>query len=629
VTENNVETSGRVELKTTFRVGLHQLDTLSGRRLERRKSIDSLAQHLLRGVGEDDLVPTVGKPQRLMSRTATDVDDPPRWQWQMDVELPRGELVPHYSAQQLVMVQERSRQRPVRIRVARHAERVLAHASARTHRAGFGHANEQLRQERIEDDWQRRPVAMSALAIQATSSWAGKSLLTTALARSFARRGVRVAPFKAQNMSNNARVVCGGEIGVAQYLQALAAGVEPDVRMNPVLVKPETDTGSQVVVNGVADLALSRLPWRERPLLLQPAIDGSLLSLLAEFELVLIEGAGSPAEINLQDTDLANMRAAELAGAPVVLVADIDRGGAFAHLYGTWALLGDDERRRVGGFVLNKFQGDPALLPPAPARLEQLTGVPTLGVLPWLEHGLPDEDGAAQRSGPTGRRAPVAVVRYPTASNLDEFRQLEQVARVTWVTDVDGLADADLLVLPGSKHVAQDLAWLRATGLADALAARAGSGDRVIGICGGLQMLGERLEDPFGLDGSAEGLGLLPVETRFAPDKLTRRVDARFARLATPWHALSRTTFGGYEIRHGRTEPTNDAALEAVEGGLGYVRGSVLGLTVHGLFENTEVLTALFGHDADRSLDSAFDDLADAVAEHLDTDRLVELAGVG
>jgi adenosylcobyric acid synthase len=470
---------------------------------------------------------------------------------------------------------------------------------------------------------------MPALMVQGVSSWAGKSLLTTALLRFFARRGVRVAPFKGQNMSNNARVVDGGEIGVAQYLQALAAGVTPDVRMNPILVKPEGETRSQVVVNGRPDAALSSTPWRGRGAALWPPIDTALRSLLAEFELVVIEGAGSPAEINLRDTDLANMRVALAADAPVILVADIDRGGAFAHLYGTWSLLRGQERESVRAFVLNKFRGDASLLPPAPAELEELTGVPVIGVLPWLEHGLPDEDGAAQRSGPTGRRAPVAVVRYPTASNLDEFRQLEQVARVTWVTDVDGLADADLLVLPGSKHVAQDLAWLRATGLADALAARAGSGDRVIGICGGLQMLGERLEDPFGLDGSAEGLGLLPVETRFAPDKLTRRVDARFTRLATPWHALSRTTFGGYEIRHGRTEPTNGAALEAVEGGLGYVRGSVLGLTVHGLFENTEVLTALFGHDADRSLDSAFDDLADAVAEHLDTDRLVELAGVG
>jgi adenosylcobyric acid synthase len=296
---------------------------------------------------------------------------------------------------------------------------------------------------------------MQALMVQGVSSWAGKSLLTTALLRFFARRGVRVAPFKGQNMSNNARVVDGGEIGVAQYLQALAAGVAPDVRMNPVLVKPEGETRSQVIVNGRPDSALSSTPWRGRGAALWPPIDAALRSLLAEFELVVIEGAGSPAEINLRDTDLANMRVALAAEAPVVLVADIDRGGAFAHLYGTWSLLRDRERSAIQAFVLNKFRGDASLLPPAPAELEELTSVPVIGVLPWLEHGLPDEDGAAARGG---RGAIVAVVRYPTASNLDEFRQLEQVARVEWVTDPRAIDNADLVILPGSKHVIADLA---------------------------------------------------------------------------------------------------------------------------------------------------------------------------
>jgi adenosylcobyric acid synthase len=208
---------------------------------------------------------------------------------------------------------------------------------------------------------------MPALMVQGVSSWAGKSLLTTALLRFFARRGVRAAPFKGQNMSNNARVVDGGEIGVAQYLQALAAGITPDVRMNPVLVKPEGETRSQVVVNGRPDAALSSTPWRGRSAALWPPIDAALRSLLAEFELVVIEGAGSPAEINLRDTDLANMRVALAADAPVVLVADIDRGGAFAHLYGTWSLLRDRERSAIQAFVLNKFRGDASLLPPAPA----------------------------------------------------------------------------------------------------------------------------------------------------------------------------------------------------------------------------------------------------------------------
>jgi adenosylcobyric acid synthase len=465
---------------------------------------------------------------------------------------------------------------------------------------------------------------MAALMVQGVSSWAGKSLLTTALVRLFARRGVRVAPFKGQNMSNNARVVAGGEIGVAQYLQALAAGIEPDVRMNPVLVKPEGERRSQVVVHGRPDAGLSRLAWRERGPSLWAPIERSLRELLAEYELVVIEGAGSPAEINLRSTDLANMRVALAARAPVLLVADVDRGGAFAHLYGTWSLLERREREAVAGFVLNKFRGDASLLAPAPAELEARTGIPTLGVLPWLEHALPDEDGAAAHGA--GGTLTVAVVRYPTASNLDEFRRLEQVARVVWVTEPAGLAGADLAVLPGSKHVAADLAWLRRTGLADAVAARARTGGRVLGICGGLQLLGERLEDPAGVDGAAAGLGLLPLATTFRAAKLTRAVGARFAELAPPWEELSRLAFAGYEIRHGRTAPLA-GAVPALEDGLGFASGAVLGLSVHGLFESDEVLRLLAGRTAS-TLDAVFDGLADAVEEHLDTGRIAALAGL-
>jgi adenosylcobyric acid synthase len=456
---------------------------------------------------------------------------------------------------------------------------------------------------------------MPALMVQGVSSSAGKSLIATALVRFFARLGVRVAPFKAQNMSNNARVVAGGEIGVAQYLQGLAAGIEPDTRMNPVLVKPEGDTRSQVVVDGRPDLELSASPWRDRAPALWTPIERALRSLLAEFELVVIEGAGSPAEINLRSTDLANMRVALASGAPVVLVADIDRGGAFAHLYGTWSLVRDSERAAIRAFVLNKFRGDASLLAPAPADLQRLTGVPVIGVLPWLEHGLPDEDGAAARGG---SGATVAVVRYPTASNLDELRRLEQVARVEWVAEPHRLDSADLVVLPGSKHVAADLAWLRSTGLADAVVARAGSGGRVLGICGGLQMLGEQLHDDAGVDGSAPGLGLLPVTTRFRRGKLARRVIVRLGELPGAWGALSGIEYEGYEIRHGRLEPPLDVV----------VRGPVLGLTAHGALESDRVLEALFGRAPHRSLDAVFDELADSVEEHLDCGRLRELAGV-
>ena len=456
---------------------------------------------------------------------------------------------------------------------------------------------------------------MGALMVQGVSSWAGKSLLTTALVRFFARRGVRVAPFKGQNMSNNARVVAGGEIGVAQYLQALAAGLEPDVRMNPVLVKPEGERRSQVVVDGRPDLTLSATPWRGRGPALWPPIERALRSLLADFELVVIEGAGSPAEINLRDTDLTNMRVALAADASVVLVADIDRGGAFAHLYGTWSLVHDAERAAIRAFVLNKFRGDASLLAPAPAELERLTGVPVIGVVPWLEHDLPDEDGAATRGG---SGLTVAIVRYPTASNLDEFRRLEQVARVDWATDPSAITDAEVVVLPGSKHVAADLAWLREQGLADAITARAAAGGHILAVCGGLQMLGDRLHDEAGVDGTAEGLGLLPLGTRFQRDKLTRSVGIRFDGLCEPWDTLNGVEFEGYEIRHGRLEPPLDVVA----------RGSVLGLAAHGALESDAVLEALFGRAPQRALDAAFDSLADSVEEHLDTEQILELAGV-
>ena len=460
----------------------------------------------------------------------------------------------------------------------------------------------------------------AALAVQGTTSSAGKSLLVTALARVLRRRGVDVVPFKAQNMSNNARVVAGGEIGAAQYLQALAAGVEPDVRMNPILVKPEADDRSQVVVLGRPDLELSRLPWRERRTSLWPVAAEALASLRAAHEFVLIEGAGSPAEINLRDTDLANMRTAKAADARVVLVADIDRGGAFAHLYGTWALLAEDERARLVGFVLNRFRGDASLLPPGPELLRELTGVPTIGVLPWLQHGLPDEDGAfvtglaGDGDGPI-----VAVVRYPTASNLDELKPLEQVARVRWATRPVDLDGAALVVLPGSKHVAADLAWLRERRFAAALTA---SEAPVLGICGGLQLLGRSLVDEAGVDGTADGLGLLAVTTRFGAEKTARATRTRFGALPEPWSALAGGELRGYEIRHGTTI-ADGPVLEALPGGLGYASGRVLGIAMHGLFEQPELVRALLGAAPERSLEQVFDGLADAVEECLDLDAVL------
>jgi adenosylcobyric acid synthase len=470
---------------------------------------------------------------------------------------------------------------------------------------------------------------VSALIVQGTSSGAGKSLLATALCRHFARRGVRVAPFKAQNMSNNARVVAGGEIGTAQFLQARAARVEPDVRMNPVLVKPEADTRSQVIVHGVADPELSRRPWRRRAEALWPGVAESLRELLEEYELVVLEGAGSPAEVNLADCDMTNLRSAEAADAAALLVCDVDRGGAFAHLYGTWALLAPAHRARLGGFVLNKFRGDPDLLADAPERLRELTGVPLAGVVPALRHGLPDEDGVSQPPLKPGGGGPrVAVVTYPAASNLDEFRILEQVAELRYCRRVAELGEAELIVLPGSKQVAADLRWLREGGFDEAIRARLASGSRLLGICGGMQMLGEELRDPAGVDGDGTGLGLLPLETVFAPEKLVRRVSAGFsAALGGPWGPLAGLRFEGYEIRHGRTAPRGPAD-EAIADGRGWASGPVLGIAVHGLCEQPEAVAALLGRRPARSLDEAIEDLTDAVVAALDVRRVERLAGV-
>ena len=439
---------------------------------------------------------------------------------------------------------------------------------------------------------------------------------------------MRVAPFKAQNMSNNARVVDGGEIGVAQYLQALAAGVLPDVRMNPVLIKPEADTRSQVVVTGVVDRHLSATDWRQRAPLLWPAIIGALESLQQEYELIVLEGAGSPAEINLSDVDVANLGVARAIDAAALMVCDIDRGGAFAHLFGTWALMAPSDRARIEGFVLNKFRGDASLLAPAPEMLRERTGVPVVGVIPWLRHELPDEDGVvAHDDAPGDVRPLVGIVYYPAASNLDEFKALEQVARVRWVRSPGELADIDLVVLPGSKHVTTDLAWLRETGLGTAVIARARSGLRILGICGGMQMLGKALRDAGGGETDADGLGLLSLRTTFMADKLAERVDVRFGQLPDPWATLTGIAFSGYEIRHGRTEAVSPVGA-ALEDCRGWVSGSVLAISVHGALENATVVKALVGAAPLRTLDRALDDLADAVMAAVDVDAIEAVVGL-
>ncbi|MEO5669689.1 MAG: cobyric acid synthase [Ramlibacter sp.] len=468
-----------------------------------------------------------------------------------------------------------------------------------------------------------------------TTSGAGKSLLAAALCRWYARRGLKVAPFKAQNMSNNARVVAGGEIGSAQYFQALAAGAEPDVRMNPLLLKPERDTHSQVVLLGQVHDELTRTPWRGRSASVWPVIADSLDQLRAENDVVVIEGAGSPAEINLADSDIVNMRVARHAAARCLVVTDIDRGGAFAHLYGTWALLSEADRKLIDGFVLNKFRGDASLLAPAPKMLQDITGVPTVAVLPmWWRHGLPEEDGMydvrAHTSGVVART--VAVIAYPRISNLDEFQPLKNVPglRLVWARSPADVAGADWIVLPGSKHTSGDLAWLRAQGLDRAVAQHAQRGGMVLGLCGGLQMLGEALIDTNGIDGNAPGLGLLPLVTVFEPAKTLQRTQARFLQVQGAWAALSGLAVRGYEIHHGRTSqhPAMAAAPPVLPGELGWrnAEGNVLGIYLHGMFEDAGVLRALFGAAAP-TLDSVFDGLADFIDSHFEPGVLAGLAG--
>jgi len=495
-----------------------------------------------------------------------------------------------------------------------------------------------------------------ALMVWGTSSGAGKSLLATALCRWAARQGIDVAPFKAQNMSNNARVVPGldganlgwGEIGAAQYFQALAARVVPSVDMNPVLLKPERDTASQVVLQGTVAAELSALPWRERSTHLAVAARESFARLRGKHELIVIEGAGSPAEINLAAHDYVNLETARWARDSgrlrSLLVTDIDRGGAFAHLYGTWQLLPHDLRPSLAGFVLNKFRGDARLLAPGPQELQALTSVPTVAVLPMQRHhGLPEEDGWYDAAGPAWTESTpcsdelrIAVVAYPHISNLDEFQALRQLpgVRLRWARSAAELDGAQWIILPGSKQVSGDLAWLRAQGLEPPIRQHAAAGRPLLGLCGGLQMLGTTLHDRDGVDGEAgppqPGLGLLAVHTRYAAPKRVCAQAAQFETLSAPWQALSGAAADGYEIRTGVTalDHSHDAqalttpALRGAQGdAIGWQCGPVLGVYLHGMFESATVVRALFGQSMP-TLDDNLDGLADLVESGFGADRL-------
>ncbi|QBX56935.1 cobyric acid synthase [Nocardioides seonyuensis] len=479
---------------------------------------------------------------------------------------------------------------------------------------------------------------MSGLLVAGTTSDAGKSVVTTGLCRAFARRGVHVAPYKAQNMSNNSMVCrdpAGGtaEIGRAQWVQALAARVTPEPAMNPVLLKPGSDRRSHVVVMGHPAGEVSATDFATGRQHLAAAAHAAYNALAARFDVVVAEGAGSPAEINLRSSDYVNMGLARHADLPVVLVGDIDRGGLFASMFGTLALLESEDQALLAGFVVNKFRGDLGLLRPGLDQLERLTGRPVHGVLPWHPDLWLDSEDALDLEGRRSRdgaRVRVAVVRLPRISNFTDVDALglEPDLDVVFVSDPRDLADAHLVVLPGTRATLADLAWLRSRGLDTAIIRHADAGRPVLGICGGFQMLGRSVHDPEGVEGAAgayaDGLALLPVTTTFAPDKALRLPSGEA--LGAP--------AAGYEIHHGRI--TRDPEAEEFLGGAR--AGQVFGTMWHGSLESDEFRAAFLAEVADLAPSGAsfpaarerrIELLADLVEEHLDVEMLLALARDG
>ncbi len=499
------------------------------------------------------------------------------------------------------------------------------------------------------------------LMVQGTASSVGKSIVTAALCRLYRRRGLRVAPFKAQNMALNAYVTPdGGEIGRAQAVQAAAARVVPTVDMNPILLKPEGDARSQVVVLGKPIGSLGAVEYHARKPELRGIIGEALGRLRASHDLIVIEGAGSPAEINLKDRDLVNMYVAGIADARVLLVGDIDRGGVFAAFVGTMELLEPHERARIGAYIINKFRGDVRLLEPGLRFLEERTGVPVLGVLPYIQRlRVADEDSVAldeRRARPPAGpgEIAIAVVRLPRISNYDDFQPLEHEPGVVvrFVEHADEIASADLVVLPGTKSTIADLLWLRASGIGQAITERAARGGPVLGVCGGCQMLGETILDPHRVESSepaATGLGLLPARTTFEREKRTSQVRARAARASFLTDEAGGDVFG-YEIHMGRVErlhgatgaftirERNGVPDESVDGAISS-DGVVVGTMIHGLFENEPIRRSLLAHlrrrrglpdaiaSAAAPIVDEYDRIADVLEQNVQLDLLDRLVG--
>lgn len=473
------------------------------------------------------------------------------------------------------------------------------------------------------------------IMIQGTMSNAGKSLLAAGLCRIFKQDGYKVAPFKSQNMALNSFITrAGGEMGRAQVVQAEAAGIAPDVRMNPILLKPTTDVGSQVIVNGEVQGNMRAMEYYRRKRDYIPAILEAYNSLAAEYDIIVIEGAGSPAEINLKQEDIVNMGLAKLVDAPVLLVGDIDRGGVFAQLYGTVALLEPEERARVKGTVVNKFRGDRAILEPGIQILEQLCGVPVAGVVPYTHVDIDDEDSLTERfARNTARKlVDIAVIRLPRISNFTDFSPFERYENVSvrYVDTVGQLHQPDMILLPGTKSTIADLGWLRQSGLEAAIQKAAVAGTLVFGVCGGYQMLGRSVSDPEQVEAAGVtqilGLGLLDMDTVFRAEKVQLQTQGTFAGVEGMLSGLNGLAYTGYEIHMGRSQEKMPALMG---------KGNVYGSYIHGIFDapgvSDRILQAVckqkgidFGalatFDMEQYKERQYDLLADAVRNGMDMD---------
>ena len=495
------------------------------------------------------------------------------------------------------------------------------------------------------------------IMIQGTMSDAGKSIVAAGLCRVLAQDGHRVAPFKSQNMALNSSITSEGlEMGRAQVVQAEAAGIEPEAAMNPILLKPTTDTGSQVIVRGKPIGTMQASAYYDFKSQLVDEVMDAFNDLSRRFDIIVIEGAGSPAEVNLREGDIVNMGMAKMAASPVLMVGDIDRGGVFAQLIGTMMLLEKDEQALVKGSIINKFRGDVDILKPGLSILEEKMGVPVLGVLPYLKVDIDDEDSMSSRL--RAHRAQgcvdIAVVRLPKISNFTDFASLEAVEglSVRYVGNAASLGHPDLIILPGTKSTIADLLWLRTSGLEAAFLKASDAGTPVFGICGGYQMLGTEISDPHGVEGggTVRGLGLLPTRTVFTPEKRTVRSTGRVLDIAGPLERLSGAEVEGYEIHMGTT--TLDAGAPLVElhdldGATivdGCQQGSVYGCYLHGFFDNPSASQGLISsllaakglsEDAAKAVDMAaykqeqYDILAQGIRDYLDMDAIYRIIEEG